>query len=132
MSLAYVKLCKVFFLDRSCVMDDLGRKALLFDFYGPLLTQRQQEVYDYSRSEDMSLGEIAEALGISRQAVHDNLRRTEKILEEYEAKLGLAETFLAIDGHVKNIRRSVSAMADTAETRSVLQEIDAIDALERR
>ncbi|MEE0776949.1 MAG: YlxM family DNA-binding protein [Bacillota bacterium] len=113
-------------------MDDLGRKALLFDFYGPLLTQRQQEVYDYSRSEDMSLGEIAEALGISRQAVHDNLRRTEKILEEYEAKLGLAETFLAIDGHVKNIRRSVSAMADTAETRSVLQEIDAIDALERR
>ena len=39
---------------------------------------RQQEVYDYSCSEDMSLGEIAETLGISRQAVHDNLRRTEK------------------------------------------------------
>ena len=113
-------------------MDEFGRKALLFDFYGPLLTPRQQEVYDYSCSEDMILGEIAETLGISRQAVHDNLRRTEKILEEYEAKLGLAEKFLAIEGHVENIRRSVSAMDDSQETRSVLKEIDAIDALERR
>lgn len=113
-------------------MDDFGRKVLLFDFYGPLLTHRQQEVYDYSCGEDMSLGEIAETLGISRQAVHDNLRRTEKILEEYEAKLGLAEKFLAIEGHVEKIRRMILAMTDSQETRSVLKEIDAIDALERR
>ena len=53
-------------------------------------------------------------------------------MEEYEAKLGLAEKFLAIEGHVENIRRSVSAMDDSQETRSVLKEIDAIDALERR
>ena len=71
-------------------MDDIGRKALLFDFYGPLLTEKQREVYDFAVGEDMSLGEIAETTGVSRQAVHDMVRRTDRILEEYERKLGLA------------------------------------------
>ncbi|MEG2406733.1 MAG: hypothetical protein RSB05_06630 [Clostridiales bacterium] len=46
-------------------MDEYGRKALLFDVYGPLLTKRQQEIYDLVHGEDMSLGEIAENLAIS-------------------------------------------------------------------
>ena len=117
-------------------MDDYGRKALLFDVYGPLLTQRQQEVYDLVHSEDMSLGEIAETLSISRQAVHDMLKRTDHILEAYEKKLGLAEKFMEISSHVITIRQLVTGLnigkEHAATVDALFAEIDAIDALERR
>lgn len=117
-------------------MDEFGRKALLFDVYGPLLTQRQQEIYDLVHSEDMSLGEVSENLSISRQAVHDMLRRTNHILEEYEKKLGLAEKFMAISSHVTSIRQMVTTIEKNEENAAIivalLAEIDTIDALERR
>lgn len=62
---------------------------LLYDFYGKLLTPKQREVMRLYYEEDLSLGEIAEELKISRQAVHDILRRSEQALEKYEKKLGL-------------------------------------------
>lgn len=65
------------------------RMGELFDFYGQLLTERQQEFIDLYYYQDLSLGEIAERYAVSRQAVYDNLHRSEKILEEYEAKLQL-------------------------------------------
>lgn len=113
-------------------MDNLGRKALLFDFYGPLLTEKQREIYDFSVSEDMSLGEIAETTGVSRQAVHDMVRRTGKILEEYERKLGLAEKFLDIEAHLENIRALVSEDSPTEQERAIAREIEAIDLIERK
>ena len=70
-------------------MERLMRIALLKDFYGELLTTRQQELLELCYEQDFSLGEIAELKGISRQAVFDNLRRAEKALEGYEEKLGL-------------------------------------------
>ncbi|MCI9044577.1 MAG: YlxM family DNA-binding protein [Peptococcaceae bacterium] len=70
-------------------MDKLGYKLMLFDAYGGLLTDKQQQALALTYNEDYSLGEIAELLGISRQAVFDNLRRAEALLENYEAKLGL-------------------------------------------
>ena len=70
------------------------RMALLSDFYGKLLTARQQEVIRYYYEHDLSLGEIAENLNITRQAVHDNLKRAERALENYELKLGLLEGYL--------------------------------------
>ena len=72
-------------------MDNTLRMALLFDFYGPLLTRRQQDVFDMYFHEDLSLGEVGEELEVSRQAVHDILKRTGTILEELESKLGLVE-----------------------------------------
>ena len=75
-------------------MKEIAEKALLFDFYGPLLTEKQGKVWDFYYQLDYSLAEIAEQEGISRQAVHDLLKRTEKILEEYEQKLGLISRFL--------------------------------------
>lgn len=113
-------------------MDDIGRKALLFDFYGPLLTEKQREVYDYAVGEDMSLGEIAETMGVSRQAVHDMVRRTGKILEEYESKLGLAEKFLDIEAHLENIRALVSGEAPSEKEQAIASEIEAIDLIERK
>lgn len=65
----------------------------LFSFYGPLLTNKQQEYMKLYYGDDYSLGEIAEAFGISRQAVYDNIRRSETILNDYEEKLHLVEDF---------------------------------------
>lgn len=75
-------------------MEKFAKMALLIDFYGPLLTDKQQYFWDLHYQQDLSLAEIAEAEHISRQAVHDLLKRTEKILNEYEEKLGLINRFL--------------------------------------
>lgn len=62
--------------------------VLLYDYYGDLLTDRQRECFEMRYYQDLSLGEIAEELGISRQGVHDNLSRTEALLRNMEAKTG--------------------------------------------
>jgi predicted DNA-binding protein YlxM (UPF0122 family) len=73
----------------------LAKMALLVDFYGSLLTEKQQRVWELYFSEDLSLSEIAELEGISRQAVYDLIKRTERILTEYEFKMGLIARFLS-------------------------------------
>lgn len=67
--------------------------TLLFDFYGELLTQRQQQIFKSYLYNDSSLGEIAEELDISRQAVLDCLKKAEKQLSDYESKLGMLKKF---------------------------------------
>jgi Uncharacterized protein conserved in bacteria len=74
-------------------MDKLTEMALLADFYGPLLTEKQQNVWDLHYQQDLSLAEIADTEHISRQAIYDLLKRTERILAEYEEKLGLVQRF---------------------------------------
>jgi predicted DNA-binding protein YlxM (UPF0122 family) len=67
--------------------------ALLLDFYGPLLTERQREVLARHAEQDLSLGEIAAEMGVSRQAVHDVVRRATATLQRYEQRLGLVARF---------------------------------------
>ncbi|HWR60742.1 MAG TPA: putative DNA-binding protein, partial [Clostridia bacterium] len=74
--------------------DKLVQIALLFDFYGQLLTEKQMEIVDMYYSNDLSLGEISEQQAISRQGVYDTLKRAEKTLFEYEEKLGLVERYI--------------------------------------
>ena len=62
--------------------------VLLYDYYGDLLTQRQKECFEMRYYQDLSLGEIGEELGISRQGVHDNLNRAEALLRNMEEKTG--------------------------------------------
>ncbi len=81
-------------------MDEILERALLFDFYGDLLTEHQKEVYGASIQEDLSLGELAQETGISRQGVHDLIRRCDKILRDYEAKLHLVDRYLKIKEQV--------------------------------
>lgn len=69
-------------------------QTLLYDFYGELLTEHQRQVYEDVVFNDLSLSEAAEERGISRQGVHDLIRRCNKLLQEYENKLGLVEKFL--------------------------------------
>ncbi len=75
------------------MFDKVIEISLLFDFYGQLLTEKQREVMHFYHEDDYSLGEIAENIGISRQAVYDTVRKSEKILREYEEKLKLLARF---------------------------------------
>ncbi len=68
-------------------------KTMLFDFYGDLLTEKQREYYDLYYNEDLSLSEIAENVGITRQGVHDIVARAETCLLETERKTGLIRRF---------------------------------------
>jgi len=76
-------------------LEKLAKIALLADFYGPLLTDKQRNVWDLHYQQDLSFAEIAELEHISRQAIHDLIKRTERILAEYEEKLGLVQRFWA-------------------------------------
>lgn len=69
--------------------DEIAQASLQYDIYGQLLTKRQREVMQLYHEENLSLAEIAEEFGISRQGVHDSLKNAEKALKEYEDKLGL-------------------------------------------
>ena len=84
-------------------MEKFVEQGYLYDFYGELLTERQQQVYESVVLEDYSLSEVAEDLGISRQGVHDMIKRCNKTLEGYEEKLHLVEKFMFIKQKVHEI-----------------------------
>lgn len=86
-------------------MDDFLKQTLLYDFYGELLTSHQKEIYEQSVLEDLSLGEIAQTAGISRQGVHDLVKRCDRTLQGYEDKLHLVEKFLAVREKVHRINQ---------------------------
>ena len=81
-------------------MEKIIQQGILYDFYGELLTEHQRRVYEGLVYENMSLAEIADEQGISRQAVHDLIKRTDKILQGYEDKLGLVSRFTKIKGKI--------------------------------
>ena len=84
-------------------VNEILEQALLYDFYGELLTSHQKEIYEQFVLEDLSLSEIAQDAGISRQGVHDLVKRCQKILEGYEEKLHLVRRFLSIKENVHEI-----------------------------
>lgn len=74
-------------------MEKIFQQALLYDFYGELLTEHQRSIYEDAVYNDMSLSEMAEEYGISRQGVHDLIKRCDRILAGYEERLHLVEKF---------------------------------------
>ncbi|MBQ9015354.1 MAG: YlxM family DNA-binding protein [Firmicutes bacterium] len=97
-------------------MDEITKQSLLYDFYGQLLTKRQQQVMELYHGENLSLAEIAEEFGISRQGVHDALRSARKALDGYEEKLGLVERFLKTETAVQEIDGQILAMIGLLQT----------------
>ncbi|WP_373217952.1 YlxM family DNA-binding protein [Ruminococcus sp. 5_1_39BFAA] len=89
-------------------MEKFVERTLLYDFYGELLTERQRQVYENVVLEDYSLSEVAEELGISRQGVHDMIKRCDKALADYEGKLHLVERFIKIREQVMRIHQIAS------------------------
>lgn len=86
-------------------MEKFVEQTLLYDFYGELLTAHQRRIYEDVILNDYSLSEVADELGISRQGVHDNIKRCNKALEEYEDKLHLVEKFVNIKEKIRRINR---------------------------
>lgn len=84
--------------------------SMLMDFYGQLLTDKQLSALDMYYNEDLSLAEIADEFGISRQGVRDNIKRGEKQLSEYEEKLGLAKRFLDISAGIDEMNSIIDTL----------------------
>ena len=84
-------------------MERIVEQNLLYDFYGELLTAHQKEIYGEHILNDMTATEIAAEFGITRQAVHDMIRRCDKILADYEARLHLVAKFLTAKEKIKEI-----------------------------
>ncbi len=83
--------------------DDLQFLAL-WDAYSPLLTERQKEITNLYFNYDLSLGEIAEEKGVSRQSVSDCLAKSRKQLEEYEEKLGFVKLIATLQGEIDSLK----------------------------
>ena len=84
-------------------MEEKLEQAYLYDFYGELLNEHQRQVYEDFVFNDLSLGEIASEEGISRQGVADLIKRCNKTLLDYEAKLHLVEKFMSIKSDIRRI-----------------------------
>ena len=93
-------------------------QSMLLDFYGELLTDKQRECYDLHVNEDLSLSEIAEQSGISRQGVWDNIRRAESSLREMEEKTGLIRRFRQIRQGLENLRAPLAELEELSEGRA--------------
>jgi len=120
------------------MFDKIAEVSLLYDFYGQLLTKKQQNVMELYHEENYSLSEIATEFSISRQGVHDALKNAEKALYDYEKKLGLMQKFAASQAAIKHIDTRINQIIKDKKNNQnndliyKLQEIkDIIDKLEQ-
>ena len=98
-------------------------QGILYDFYGKLLTAHQQKIYEDLAFNDLSLSEIAENEGISRQGVSDLIKRCNKSLISYEEKLGLIKKFDETKSYVKEIQRIIKIYQET-KNEKLISEIE--------
>lgn len=109
------------------MIDKTVRMNYLFDFYQELLTGKQNQYMALYYLDDWSLGEIADYFSVSRQAVYDNIRRTEAMLEQYEEKLHLFERFEKKQSLLKELRQMIENDRNPAE---LIRVIEALEKLE--
>lgn len=103
-------------------MEKIVEQGLLYDFYGELLTDHQKTIYEDVVLNDLSLSEIAREQGISRQGVHDLIKRCDRILNGYEEKLGLVEKFIKTKKMVEEIH-CLTREFDRTENRALVGQI---------
>ena len=89
---------------------DAFEMALLFDTYGGMLTDKQRECFDMRYNQDLSLGEIGEIMGVSRQAVNDNLTRTEALLRRMEENIGSVKRDMLIRSTLQEILAAATVL----------------------
>lgn len=117
------------------MFDKMIEISMLVDFYGQLLTAKQQEILKLYHEDNYSLSEIAEEFGISRQGVHDAVKKAEKALHEYENKLGLVKKFMdtedaitAIDSQldelIKENNRNEGLRSKLMSIKSIIDQIN--------
>jgi len=107
-------------------MDKIVERTLLYDFYGELLTEKQKQIYEYYL-DDLSLGEISEQMSISRQGVHDAIKKSDKQLDRLEASLKLVNHFMkikAIANDIYSLSNEVTEMADNVEVKTKMSQLN--------
>jgi predicted DNA-binding protein YlxM (UPF0122 family) len=97
--------------------------GFLFDFYGELLSEQRKNVFDLYYNEDLSLAEVAEQVGITRQGVRDTVKKAEKQLLEYESKLGLAGRFEGISADCESIVKKLEELGRELGTREDINDL---------
>lgn len=108
---------------------DTFHMSMLYDYYGDLLTEKQKELFDLYYNEDLSLAEIAEHAGISRQGVRDAIVRSEAVLRDTEEKLGLVKKYGSYESKLEEIRQAAALIAQVnARLRNfeIAKNVDAI------
>ncbi|MGY3749766.1 putative DNA-binding protein [Vagococcus acidifermentans] len=109
-------------------IDKTNRMNSLFEFYATLLTEKQMNYMELYYADDFSLGEIAEEFAVSRQAVYDNIKRTEKILEEYERKLHLFSNYVVRNQLLQEVKTHVTAQyGDDEKLNQLIDQIQEIE-----
>ncbi len=94
-------------------MERIVEQGILYDFYGPLLTKHQQEIYEAAVYNDLSLGEIAAEEGISRQGVHDLIKRCDRTLADYEEKLHLVKRFADNKKKIEKLKELINSLIES-------------------
>ena len=109
----------IIFLRTVIIMSKDLNVTLLFDFYRNMLTEKQIDVIDLYYNEDLSLAEISEHLGITRQGVRDNIKRAEAIMKETEENLGLVNRYISIKNIALQIGKEVEEIEKIEQASSV-------------
>ena len=108
-------------------MDDTFLRTMLFDFYGDLLTEKQREYYDLHYMSDLSLFEIAEMHGVSRQAVWDIIRRAEQTLRDIEARTGLVARAIQRRAALAELAALAETLPESETKRELLRRLSALE-----
>ncbi len=108
------------------IPERMRRMSLLLDFYGELLSERQRQLCEYYYNDDLSLSEIAENTGITRQGVSDGIKKSEKILLQAEENLGMFSAWLRRQKDVQEIEKRLRALG--VEDREVYQALERLKA----
>lgn len=112
-------------------MEKIVRQALLFDFYGELLTEHQKSIYSDIVLNDLSYSEVARDEGISRQGVYDLVKRCDKLLEDYESKLLLVSKFMETNDRVSRIHALATELKSLTQEEELRLKIDEIEELSK-
>lgn len=109
-------------------LEKTNRMNALFEFYSTLLTEKQMNYIELYYADDYSLGEIAEEFDVSRQAVYDNIKRTEKLLEDYERKLHLYSDFIVRSDLLKQLKTQVEKdCSDNQKIQKIVRALQKMD-----
>jgi len=111
------------------MLEKISRVVLLKDFYGPLLTEKQQNVLSMHYENDWSLSEIADNMNTSRQAVYDLVKRAESLLEEYEQKLRLVEKFQFTRSKLDELSVQLEGVVDKSDVNQAVKILKELTAL---
>lgn len=109
------------------MIEKTTRINFLFDFYQSLLTDKQRSYMELYYLDDLSLGEIAEEYEISRQAVYDNIRRTEMMLEEYETKLNLFEKFQKRQQLILELEKGIQESQSSEQLTEIIEQLKSVE-----